>query len=97
MPYLAEITDRATRDLEKIYRAIEADSSEGAFQWFNGLEAAINSLEKYPARGTEVPERRTLRHLFYGREPHVYRIIYRITTIERLVTVLHIRHGVRKR
>jgi mRNA-degrading endonuclease RelE of RelBE toxin-antitoxin system len=42
-----------------------------------------------------VPEDGGLRQLLYGRRPHVYRIIYEIDEGNRIVSVLHIRHGAR--
>jgi toxin ParE1/3/4 len=42
------------------------------------------------------PDDARLRHLLYGRKPNVYRIIYAIDEGNRVVTVLHIRHGSRK-
>ena len=38
-----------------------------------------------------------LRHLLYGRKPHVYRVIYRIVERSGEVQILHIRHGARNR
>jgi toxin ParE1/3/4 len=40
--------------------------------------------------------RRPLRHLLYGKKPHVYRVIYDIDEQRQLVTVLTIRHGARE-
>jgi hypothetical protein len=41
------------------------------------------------------PENDKLRHLLYGNKPHIYRAIYRVAEKQRLVDVLHIRHGAR--
>jgi toxin ParE1/3/4 len=75
MQYLVRLTDRALRDLEAIYEFIEANSSERAFAWFNGLAEAIYSLERFPERGTVIPEDKKLRDLLFGKKPSVYRII----------------------
>jgi hypothetical protein len=40
MAYRVDITERAERDLERIYLTIEADSSEQARVWFNGWKGA---------------------------------------------------------
>lgn len=95
MVYRVEVTDRANRDLEEIYQYIHADSSVRAFEWFNGLEKAIYSLDQYPQRGAITRERKELRHLLYGHKPHVYRIIYGIDESTKRVRVLHLRHGAR--
>ncbi|MGC0771846.1 MAG: type II toxin-antitoxin system RelE/ParE family toxin [Candidatus Acidiferrum sp.] len=95
MQYLVRLTDRAFRDLETIYEYIEADSSESAFAWFNGLAEAIYSLEQFPERGTVIPEDTRLRHLLFGKSPNTYRIIYTLDKRKNAVNILHIRHGAR--
>jgi plasmid stabilization system protein ParE len=95
MAYRVDITERAERDLDRIYLSIEADSSEQARIWFNGLERAVLSLDQYPARGAIIPEGGDLRHLLYGRKGHRYRVIYALDEANRAVTVLHIRRGAR--
>ena len=95
MAYRVDITERAERDLEHIYLTIEADSSEQARIWFNGLERTVLSLDEHPVRGAPIPEGGALRHLLYGRKGHRYRVIYAIDDASNAVTVLHIRHGAR--
>jgi plasmid stabilization system protein ParE len=96
MTYRVELTDRARRDLQHLYQAINAADSERARVWFNGLEAAVLSLDEHPARCPVTPENPTLRHLLYGRKGRVWRVIYAIDEPRRVVTVLHIRHGSRR-
>jgi toxin ParE1/3/4 len=96
MPYRVDLTERASRDLDHIYGAIHADSSERAVIWFNGLEKRINDLERFPEQGPVTRERKSLRQVLYGKKPHIYRIIYSVDHKARIVTVLHIRHGARK-
>ena len=95
MQYLVRLADRALRDMEDIYQFIEADASSQAFAWFNGLAEAIYSLERLPDRGPVAPESKRLRHLLFGKKPHIYRIIYALDKRHRIVNVLHIRHGAR--
>jgi plasmid stabilization system protein ParE len=95
MAYRVDITERAARDLERIYLIIEAVSSTQAVIWFNGLELSVLSLGENPARGAPIPEGGALRQLLYGRKGRRYRIIHAIGEAERVVTVLHIRHGAR--
>ena len=95
MAYLVNITSRAQRDLAKIYRRINADDSDAALKWYRGFKQAILSLEEQPNRCTVTPENDKLRHLLYGNRPHIYRAIYRVVEKQKLVDVLHIRHGAR--
>jgi toxin ParE1/3/4 len=95
--YQVRFTDRAARDLESIYEYIAAGDSGHAHAWFKELVAAIYSLEQFAERGAAVPERRGLRQLFFGTSPNLYRIIYSTEKRKRVVNVLHIRHGARKK
>jgi mRNA-degrading endonuclease RelE of RelBE toxin-antitoxin system len=96
MDYRVDITARAERDLESLYREVDAPRSEAARKWYGGLKRQILSLERLPSRCAVTPENKRLRHLLYGRKPHVYRVIYRIVEREKVVEVLHVRHGARK-
>jgi plasmid stabilization system protein ParE len=95
MPSLVRLTDRALRDMQAIYKFIEADSSQTAFAWFNGLAETIYSLEGFPERGSTIPEDKKLRQLLFGKKPNTYRIIYAVNKRKDAVNVLHIRHGAR--
>jgi plasmid stabilization system protein ParE len=91
MAYRVELTDRALRDLSIIYECIRAESSGQAARWFDRLEKAILSLEKYPNRAPLTPEDSTAGHLLYGRKPYVYRIIFQVDEKTPTVHVLHVR------
>jgi len=95
MAYRVDITRRAERDLDRLYLTIEADSSEQARVWFNGLERTVLSLDEHPARGAPIPEGGELRHLLHRRKGHRYRVMYAIDETSSTMTVLHIRHGAR--
>jgi toxin ParE1/3/4 len=97
MAYRVNITARAERDLERLYKELEAEHSGAALNWYRGLQDAIVSLEEYPNRCPTTPESVILRHLLYGRRPHIYRVIYRVMEKQKQVNVLHIRHGARRR
>jgi toxin ParE1/3/4 len=97
MIYRVEIQPRATKDLRGIYEYINAENSRLAHAWFNGLESAIASLDQNPSRCPVAPENGRLRHLLYGKRPHVYRIIFAVDERRRVVSVVHIRHGARDR
>src|ERR1700693_3797158 len=78
MTYRVELTARASPNLKRIFRRIDAENSPRAFAWSNELEAAILSLDRHPERCPVTPENRALRHLVFGNKPHVYRVIYMI-------------------
>jgi toxin ParE1/3/4 len=96
MASLVRISGRAERDLAAIYLAINAENSDAAFRWFNGLERALFTLEENPTRCPVTPENPQYRHLLYGNKPHVYRVIYRVLEPGQDVEILHIRHGARQ-
>jgi toxin ParE1/3/4 len=93
LAFRVELANRAERDLRRIYRDIDASSSAAARSWFDRLEATILGLDERPARGSPTPEDATLRQLLHGRRPNVYRVIYIVDDVRKVVTVLHIRHG----
>jgi plasmid stabilization system protein ParE len=97
MAYRVSIGPRAERDLEDLYVVIDAQDSLMARRWFRGIERAILSLRQHPNRTPATPENKRLRHLLYGNKPYVYRVIYRVIEKRRLVEVLHIRYGARRR
>jgi plasmid stabilization system protein ParE len=91
MRYLVELTERAARDLGRLYRRIDAENSRRARDWFSELEALVFSLDQNPGRGAACPEDGALRQLRFGKRRDVYRIIYSIDEERGIVTVLHIR------
>jgi len=97
MAYLVSITSRAERDLAALYGQIHAADSKRARQWYFDLEEAILGLREMPNRNPVTPENKRLRHLLYGRKPHVYRVIFRVKSNGRQVEILHVRHGARQR
>lgn len=97
MAYLVKIAARAEHDLALLYETTNASDSGTARKWYQGLKRAILTLEAQPNRCPATPENGKLRHLLYGRKPHIYRVIYRIVEKQKRVHILHIRHGARKR
>ncbi|HSY66141.1 MAG TPA: type II toxin-antitoxin system RelE/ParE family toxin [Terriglobales bacterium] len=101
MAYHIEFAERAARDLESLYVEKNASESQAASRWYNGLEREVYTLANYPNRCPAAPEarklRRELRHLLYGKKPHVYRIIYEVNERRQTVWVLTIRHGARRK
>jgi toxin ParE1/3/4 len=94
--YLVRIAKRAERDLISLYDELDAANSSAAQRWYTGLTNKILSLASRPNRCPVTPEDRRLKHLLYGRKPHIYRVIYRVDENHKLVHILHIRHGARK-
>jgi len=99
MGYAVKLSHRAERDLHELFEFLDASNSAAARRWFNGLEKAIYSLERFPRRSPRAGEarkiRRPLRNLLYGDRPDVYRVIYEIYDSTRTVLVLSVRHGAR--
>lgn len=101
MAYRVELARNAQAELEELYLwVIERAPTQGA-AWFNGLERAILSLEQLPSRFRIARESfdrdQPIRVLNYGRSRHVYRVFFTIDEGAKLVRVLHIRRGARKR
>jgi mRNA-degrading endonuclease RelE of RelBE toxin-antitoxin system len=104
MRYRVEFTTRAARALEYLdhdycYQWSNAVDSPGAAEWFNALEEAVLTLERFPRRCPVAPEsraaKRSLRHLLYGKKANVNRLIHEIDEQSKAVRVLTIRHGAR--
>ena len=96
MAYLVSFTTRAERDLASLFEYIHAAESAAALRWYEGLKRAILSLERHPNRCDTTPESKQVRHLLYGRKPHIYPVIYRVVERKKRVDILHIRHGAAK-
>ena len=97
MAYLVSLTARAQKDLLALYEHLQAGESAAALRWYQGLRQAILTLEEYPNRCPVTPENKRVRHLLFGSKPHIYRVIYRVLEQKKLVEVIHIRHGARRR
>jgi toxin ParE1/3/4 len=99
MAYRIEFSARAKSDLETIYLVKRAAESNAAARWFNGLIREIRSLAQLPNRCPIAPQakkaKRKLRHLLYGKKPHIYRVIYEADEPAKIVKVITIRHGAR--
>jgi toxin ParE1/3/4 len=101
MAYRVELAKSAEAQLEELYLwVVERAPSQGA-TWFNGLERSILALEQLPKRFRIAPESfgpvQPVRALNYGRSPHVYRVFFTIDESAKLVRVVHIRRGARRR
>lgn len=99
MDFRVELSEQAQRDIAAIYDWLQSQQAGDAGErWFLALRAAVASLTSLPSRCPLAPENRDspvdVRHLLYGRRPHVYRILFAIEGD--VVQVLHIRHGRRR-
>ncbi|MGA3078272.1 MAG: type II toxin-antitoxin system RelE/ParE family toxin [Bryobacteraceae bacterium] len=97
--FLVETTPESERDAEAILEWLFSQhAGDTGIRWFLALEDAIASLAISPARCPLAPEDAEspfeVRHLLYGRRPHVYRVLFTIKGDT--VTILHIRHGRRQ-
>ena len=99
MTFRVETTAAAERDADAILDWLLSEhAGETGMRWFAALQDAIASLAEFPVRCPLAPEKVAfpfeVRHLLYGRKPHVYRILFTIE--DQTVYVLHIRHGRRQ-
>jgi plasmid stabilization system protein ParE len=98
MKYQILLEPRAEADIEVIYLFIARRNRESAIKWFNGISAAIQTLETFPQRCPHAPEnaffQEEIREHFYGKRVGTYRILF--TIVDQTVHVLHVRHGRRQ-
>ncbi len=104
MAFRVEISPRAFNDLDEIARYIKRHSSfEQAEGWFNGIIAAIRTLEGMPSRCPVADVSKELgqevRLLLYGKRNRQYKVYYSIrqrAPSAGTVQVFHVRHWARK-
>jgi plasmid stabilization system protein ParE len=99
MTFRVDISAQAESDAELIFEwLITQHAGETGARWFSRLDDAIASLAAFPERCSLAPESVQfpfeVRQLLYGRNPHLYRILFTIDG--EVVKILHIRHGRRK-
>jgi plasmid stabilization system protein ParE len=90
--YRILFTQRALDDLAEILGHIAEDDSEAASRFGNALLDHVDLLTRFPRMGGTVRKRSRVRNLQHS--PVV--VYYRVRQDERLVEVLHFRHGSRK-
>ena len=104
MAFRVEISPRAFNDIDEIARYIQQQSSfEQAEEWFNGIIAAIQTLEDMSSRCPVADESEELgqevRLLLYGKRNRKYKVYYSIrqrTVSTGTVQVFHVRHWARR-
>lgn len=91
MRYKVEFTNQAHAETDFAFKWIEKSSPTNAFEWFNGLVDAVETLDSMPERCPVAPESeevgQEIRQLLYGK----YRLLFSIEGQK--VFVLHVRHG----
>lgn len=99
MKYRVLIEPPARDNIDEACRWIAERNPSAAIKWFNGLEAAIQTLEDFPQRFPMAEESKAfdveIRQLVYGQRVGAYRVLF--TIAEDAVHVLHVRHGRRRR
>lgn len=104
MAFRVEISPRAFQDLDEIAQYVKQSSSfEQAEKWFNGIIAAIRSLEEMPNRCPAADESEELgeevRLLLHGTRNRRYKVYYSVqerTSSAGTVRVFHVRHWARR-
>ena len=98
--YGIEIGPEAKEDIDEVLGWLGEKLPHFAEHWFNGLEAAIQTLGRFPARCPLAPENSSpdyeheLRQLLYGERRNQYRILFWIDGD--LVRIFRIRHSARR-
>jgi toxin ParE1/3/4 len=97
--YRVIIQPPAAADMDEAYEWILGHVPASAVNWFNGIEAAIQTLENFPQRCPLAEESRAfdleIRQLVYGKRVGAYRVLF--TIVQDAVHILHVRHGRRRR
>lgn len=96
MAFRVKFTQSAREDAIGILDWLtEQQAGKHGLRWFQGLKKAIASLNAMPQRCALVKSDSRVtsgvRQLFYGKKPHVFRILFRI--VDDTVLILHIRRG----
>lgn len=99
MKHRVVIEPPARENINEAYLWIAERDPTAAIKWFNGLQTAIQSLEKFPQRCPLAEENELfeveIRQLVYRKGVGAYRVLF--TVAGALVHVLHVRHGRRRR
>lgn len=100
MTYKVDISIPALQDAETAFLWIRDFNLESARSWYEGLLAAVFSLEQFPRRCPLSPESkfvgREIRQLIYGKRSQTYRIFFEIFEDKKTVRIYRIRHSSRK-
>ena len=96
MDYRVEVTEVAAAEVDSAYEWIKERAPLAAERWYNGLMAALSSLQQNPRRCPRVFrtefEEAEVRQLIYGRRQGRYRVLF---TIRGEIEVVRVLHGAR--
>jgi plasmid stabilization system protein ParE len=95
--YRVIILPRAGADLQAIYDHIAADSRENAAAMITRILDALEPLKQFPHRTVVERQSAKLRHPVRSLPVRPYVVYFRVLDEERVVRVLHVRHGARRR
>jgi plasmid stabilization system protein ParE len=90
--YRLVYTEKAVNDFAEIFGQIADDDPVAASSFGRSLKGHVHLLTRFPHMGSTMRKRPRVRKLIHS----LYLIYYRVHESERLVEVLHIRHGARK-
>ena len=95
--YQVALVESAKADANQIFDWVTAQAPIRGPIWFEDLVDCLYSLEELPGRcplaREAVATNREIRCFYFGKRPHVYRILYEIEESSQTVWILHIRHG----
>lgn len=97
MTHKVIIDPAAANEAEEAYRYIAKRAPDNAVRWYHRLLDSMFSLSVMPRRCPVAPESehldREVRCLVHGN----YRILYVVDDSKKIVRILHVRHGARRR
>lgn len=92
MDYVLLYTQRALNDLAEIVGHIAEDDAEAAPRFSSSLLDHVDLLARFPRMGSSILKRSRVRKLLHS--PIL--VYYQVHEDQRLIEVLHFRHGARK-
>jgi plasmid stabilization system protein ParE len=95
--YRLIITPRAGADIAEICDYIEHDSPQNAVVAARRILDAMEGLERFPHRTVMPRQSKKLKHPVRTLPVPPWVIYFRVLEDERVVRVLHVRHGARRR
>ncbi len=95
--YSVVITKTAGSDLEKIHKHIALDSPQNASEMITRILDALAPLKQFPHRTVAEHQARGLRHPVRSLPVAPYVVYFRVLDSERVIRVLHVRHGARQK
>jgi plasmid stabilization system protein ParE len=96
-PYRVIITPRAGDDLEAIYDHIARESGQNAAAMVTRILDALEPLKQFPHRTVVERQDHKLRQPVRSIPVRPYIVYFRVLDDDRVIRVLHVRHGARRR